>query len=259
MKTNKLVTAEGFYAAFIECWKEEALDPDKKTLKSGIIEEYAQSGKIWTSYMLGDKTADNPEAKYWAGMEASFLYKVRSRLNADGKLLRMSREWYTLDAVFYSGNNLFGSLEKGKEYPPLLDVLIEHENGGDVETEMWKLLLFRAPLKVIIFYDWGDNDKIHTTEKKREERTQWLPDKLGELALMAMKVEHLWPENEDTEYLFIVGHRDSEDQLRWIKFSLSELIEKYCCGSITAEVLDKRKTAEPLVSPMPRHSIPPGV
>ncbi len=252
MNTNKLVTAEGFYNAFIECWKKEALDTDKETLKSGIIEKYAQSGE-WTKCMLGDKAADNPEANEWAGMKASFLYKVKSKLccglrdrpNADGKLLRMSREWYTLDAVFYSGNNLFGSLEKGKEYPPLLDVLIEHENGGDVETEMWKLLLFRAPLKVIIFYDWGCNDKIHTTEKKRKERTQWLPDKLGELALMAMKVEHLWPENEDTEYLFIVGHRDSEDQLRWIKFSLSELIEKYCCGSITDVILDKRKNAEP--------------
>ena len=146
MKTNKLVTAEDFYAAFIECWKEEALDTDKETLKSGIIEKYAKSGE-WTKCMLGGKGGD--------GMEASFLYKVKSRLcdrpNAHGKLLRMSREWYTLDAVFYSGNNLFGSLEKGEEYPPLLDVLIEHENGGDVETEMWKLLLFRAPLKVIIF------------------------------------------------------------------------------------------------------------
>ena len=245
MNTNKLVTAEGFYAAFIECWKEEALDSDKKTLKSGIIEKYAKSGE-WTECMLGGKGE--------AGMVASFLHKVKSRLccglrdrpNADGKLLRMSREWYTLDAVFYSGNNLFGSLKKGEEYPPLLDVLIEHENASNVETEMWKLLLFRAPLKVIIFYDWGDNDKIHTTEKKREERTQWLPDKLGELALMAMKTEHLWPENEDTEYLFIIGHRDSEDQLRWINFSLSELIEKYCCGSITVGgVLGKRKNAKP--------------
>ena len=245
MKTNKLVTAEEFYAAFIECWKEEALDADKRTLKSGIIEKYAQSGE-WTKCMLGDKTKDRPECKKWDGMVASFLYKVRSklcdRLNADGELLKMSREWYTLDAVFYSGNNLFGSLEKGEEYPPLLDVLIEHENASDVETEMWKLLLFRAPLKVIIFYDWGDNDKIHTTEKKRKERTQWLPDKLNELALMAMKTEHLWPENEDTEYLFIVGHRNSEDQLCWKNFSLSGLTGKYCrYGSIAADVQDNRK------------------
>ena len=241
MNTNKLVTAEGFYNAFIECWEEEALDPDEKTLKSGIIGKYAKSGE-WTKFMLGGKG--------WGGMEDSFLHKVKSRLcsglcnrlNADGELLKMSREWYTLDAVFYSGNNLPGfAEEKGEEYPPLLDVLIEHENASDVETEMWKLLLFRAPLKVIIFYDWGDCDEKH--ENKGKDRKQWLPAKLNELALMAMKVEHLWPENEDTEYLFIVGHRNSEDQLRWIKFSLSELIEKYCrYGSSTiAEVLDKRK------------------
>ena len=253
MNTNKLVTAEDFYAAFIECWKKEALDTDKETLKSGIIEKYAKSGE-WTKCMLGGKGGD--------GMEASFLYKVKSRLcdrpNAHGKLLRMSREWYTLDAVFYSGNNLFGCEQKGEEYPPLLDVLIEHENGGDVETEMWKLLLFRAPLKVIIFYDWGDSDKKH--ENKGKERKQWLPAKLGELALMAMKVEHLWPENEDTEYLFIVGHRNSEDQLCWKKFSLNELIEKYCrYGSSTiAEVEDKRdekkgrgKRDEPKPKPKP--------
>ena len=223
MNTNKLVTAEEFYAAFIECWKKEAL----------IIEDYSKLEiTARTKFMLGGKG--------WGGMKASFLHKVKNRLNADGKLLKMSREWYTLDAVFYSGNNLFGSLEKGKEYPPLLDVLIEHENASDVETEMWKLLLFRAPLKVIIFYDWGDDDK---TKEKGQERKQWLPAKLDELALMAMKTEHLWPENEDTEYLFIVGHRNSEDQLCWKNFSLSGLTGKYCrYGSSTiAEVLDKRK------------------
>ena len=38
-------------------------------------------------------------------------------------------------------------------YPFLWDILIEHENDKCPENEMWKLMLLRSPLKVIIFYD----------------------------------------------------------------------------------------------------------
>ena len=31
-----------------------------------------------------------------------------------------------------------------------MDVIIEHENDCDIEKEMWKLLMFRSPLKVLV-------------------------------------------------------------------------------------------------------------
>jgi len=36
---------------------------------------------------------------------------------------------------------------------------IEHENGCDVETEMWKLAHWRSPLKVLVFYDFDMQDR----------------------------------------------------------------------------------------------------
>ena len=212
MSINKLVTAADFFEAFTKCWEEEALEAGTKKLKSEVSKRYSQAGE-WTRFMLGDK---EPE-----GVEDSILHKVKDKLAASRNSLKMAREWYTLDAVFYRGDTLFSS----DGYPPILDVLIEHENDDDVEEEMWKLLMFRSPLKVIIFYDWGDNAK----EKGRsEKRNKWLPDKLRELTHMAIRVEQLWPENKDTEYLFIVGNRNREEQIRWRNFSLNELVEEYC-------------------------------
>ena len=40
-------------------------------------------------------------------------------------------------------------------YPARWDVLIEHENGEYPQEELYKLLMRRALLKVIVFYDWG--------------------------------------------------------------------------------------------------------
>ena len=215
MSINKLVTAADFFEAFTKCWEEEALEADKKTLKSEVSECYPQSTE-WTRFMLGDKGSEKP-----GEMKAAFLYKVKCKLAASRNSLEMAREWYKLDAMFYRGDTLFSP----DGYPPILDVLIEHENGDDVEEEMLKLLMFRSPLKVIIFYDWGDNAK---EEGHSEKRKKWLPDKLRELTRMAIRVEQLWPENKDTEYLFIVGYRDGEEQIRWRNFSLNKLVEEYC-------------------------------
>ena len=33
---------------------------------------------------------------------------------------------------------------------------IEHENGFDVETEMWKLAHWRSDLSVLVFYDFAE-------------------------------------------------------------------------------------------------------
>ena len=215
MSINKLVTAADFFEAFEKCWEEEALGADKKTLKSEVSECYPQSTE-WTRFMLGDKGSEKP-----GEMEDAFLHKVKVKLAASRNSLEMARGWHKLDAMFYRGDTLFNS----DGYPPILDVLIEHENDDDVEVEMWKLLMFRSPLKVIIFYDWGDNAK---KEGNSEKRKKWLPDKLRELTRMAIRVEQLWPENKDTEYLFIVGNRGEKKQICWRKFSLNKLVEEYC-------------------------------
>ena len=165
-----------------------------------ILHAY-ENDKRWTEYMLAKK-----EAPY----EDSFLRRLATRLSAPP--LAMGREWYTLDAVYYEAkkDSYIYCPKGGGPYPNCLHVIVEHENAGDVETEMWKLLMFRSPLKVLIFYDYRDDDK--RTEEKRD----WLKNKLEKLFKMGRAVEGACPEADNVGYLFLVGNRSEDEQPpRW--------------------------------------------
>ena len=178
-------TADQFIGAFSAQWNVEMENPDN-------IRPIYPAKRLWTKFMLGKK----------GPCQDSFLYRVSDRLN-----LQMAREWYTLDCVYYEeGSDVYGD----GGYPACLQVLIEHENGEDVETEMYKLLMFRSPLKVLIFYDYDEDRK--TTDGRRI----WLHEKLETLLDMGQQVDGHWPEADNTEYLFLVGNREDENQLpRW--------------------------------------------
>ena len=88
-------------------------------------------------------------------------------------------------------------------YPAGVDVAIEHENGSDVEQEMYKMLmLIRSPLRVPIFYDYSECEK-----EDNENKQNWLWNKFNELLEIGHMVEVEWPEAENTEYLFLVGNQ----------------------------------------------------
>jgi hypothetical protein len=74
--------------------------------------------KGWTSYMLEND---------------GFLSKVMAQLNKNESALEYKREYYTLDVLFVGGEDLF---RENKTYPSQLKVLIEHEQGDDIEEEM---------------------------------------------------------------------------------------------------------------------------
>ena len=182
------MNAGRFCDAFTEQWKRDVEDAGDI-----LLCDYKHD-KIWTEYMLGRND--------------SFLGRLAQTLS-----FSMAREWYTLDAVYYNPQpNLFPA---GGMYPARLDVLIEHENGSKVEEEMWKLLLWRSPLKVLIFYDYREDRKERDPKKKT-----WLDEKLQTLCEMGQEVHDRWPEASDTEYLFLVGNRADADSApswrRWI-------------------------------------------
>ncbi|HED38889.1 MAG TPA: hypothetical protein ENJ13_00495 [Chromatiales bacterium] len=138
-----------------------------------------------------------------------FLASIMTRLTENKTELEYKREYYTLDALYVGGENLY---RQNRTYPSELNVLIEHEQGDNVEEEMWKLIFWRSPLKVIIFYDWNEYEK--TTNARRE----WLDRKLIKLVDMLNKANAYFPENQETNYLFIIGNRVEKDQLpnwRW--------------------------------------------
>lgn len=161
-----MISAWQFCDVFREQWKRE---------DAGIIHPIYLDARPWTEFMLG------------------FLNRVSEKLS-----LQMARQFYYLDCVYYQKEtNVYGN----GGYPACLQVLIEHENRRDVETEMYKLLMFRSPLKVLIFYDHDET---------------WLQKKLSTLLKMRQRVDGYWAEADNTEYLFLIGNREDENQLpRW--------------------------------------------
>ena len=178
-KKRKKVSARRFRQMFARLWNEEV-----RQNGDAILDAYPNDA-TWTAYMLA------------ANQPPSFLKCLSAELE-----LIMARGWYTLDAVYYDESSSLQDIP-GRNYvfPACMDVIIEHENGEDVETEMWKLLMFRSPLKVLIYYDYDEANK--TTE----ERKTWLTQKLKKLSDWCTAVDSMWPEAGNTEYLFLVGNR----------------------------------------------------
>lgn len=178
---NGKITAGQFLDAFRDQWK-DALDNDLE----GIRQSYCND-RTWTGFMMADENA--------------LFRRLSGRLSFD-----VGMEFQTLDCVYYRKES--NQIEGHESFAACLEVIIEHENGERVEEELWKLLLFRSPLKVLVFYDWNESEK----ERSERKRT-WLSDKLSGLLRMGAEFGARWPESDDTEYLFLVGNRLEEGAL----------------------------------------------
>ena len=188
-----VMLAEKFRGAFEQEWTERIKDSAKRERMACAF----RSDGSWTKFMLGCNESPN-----------GFLHAVGERLERC-----VSREWYTLDCVFYQDQpNL---IEQGP-YPAGLDVIVEHENGERVEEEMWKLLMWRSPLKVLIFYDYLEEEKA-----KHPNLDAWLEKKLENLRCMAIEMHERWPEYQSNEYLLVVGCAPRRGELpQWRDFML---------------------------------------
>lgn len=179
------INSQAFLNAFAIAWRARA------AMESTLIDRLWTDHTGWTGYMLD--TSDKA---------TGFLREVCGILQRQHAKLEYRQQWYTIDALFVSGGNLY---KEDRLYPSLLSAVIEHENGLDVETEMWKLLFWRSPLKVLIFYDW--------TTARRE---HWLKKKLENFQAMISTAARDWPEADRTEYLFIAGRRNDDKDVEWL-------------------------------------------
>lgn len=176
----KMIPATAFIEAFGSEWDASTNETD------GFAPPEYEHSETWTKYMLASN---------------GFLNRVLNRLKYIQPSLRYAQEWYKLDALFLGGTDLFGT---DLWYPSEVHVYIEHEQGDNPEHEMWKLIHWRAPLKVLIFYDWNEYEK--TTDL----RTSWLDNKLKMFSQMISTVASFFEENQETEYLFLIGNRKIE-------------------------------------------------
>ncbi|MDZ4690207.1 hypothetical protein [Terricaulis sp.] len=111
--------------------------------------------------------------------------------------------WYTIDLMAVSP-----AFDQKMEYWYTRPVaLVEHENRKDIETELWKLAHWRAPLKVLAFYQFGE---------------KWLDEKLTTARRIVEGAQSSCPET-DAEYLLLVGC-NNRDGVTW-------RAESWQCGS----------------------------
>ena len=174
------IDAEKFRTVFSSEWL-QMLDEDEEEMLVSFKKD-----STWTPKILGDN---------------GLLKKMSNVFDREYKH-RFGREWYTLDAVFVSGKDLFRS---GRNYPSEVLTIIEHENGPNVEEEMWKLIHWRSPLKVLIFYGYP--------ESSNDSRKDWANNKAQDLWKMLDTVNEFHEESRRTEYLFLVGSLGDRSRL----------------------------------------------
>lgn len=189
MKPRPKITAQYYLDAFLKCWA--SCYPNQK---AGIDDIYYLD-MSWTGFMLkdGGTILDEP---FLAGVSKALIDR---HLDQKGTF---ASEWYTVDHLIISGENLY---KDNLAYPSEVHAIVEHENLWDIETEMWKLIHWRAPLKVLIFYRKELADRIFTTDKSHMLKT---------LPQMLQAVQTFWPEEPGTEYLFICGYMEAS-HIHW--------------------------------------------
>lgn len=174
-----MVSARRFRQAFIGQWNYE-LDHNKRA----ILRAY-RTNTEWTAYMLQGEDA--------------FLKRIARDMELSAKT-----DWYHLDLIYYDAETDLLP-DKEKTYPTHLPVYIEHENGGFPEQEMYKLLMWPAALKVLIFYDLPAS-----AQESNRDRQQWLANKLTQMFEMGREVDLQRPGISKAEYLLLIGQRQEQ-------------------------------------------------
>ena len=204
---KKLITAQEFERAFRSQWKDDRYSREPE-IKHLIKECWNKHFGRWTKFMLRDKgEGDGKEAFFYRVLQKlkrkdmKFFREVRKPIRDEKPLPFELKEkykefsnkcYYQFDGVYSNDNSLCP------------DVLIEHENNDrkNIKKAMWRLLMFRSPLKVLVCYHW--NDKMI------------LKNVLCTMADMAREVDKNSKEAEETEYLIIIGSRNqNSDDVIW--------------------------------------------
>lgn len=176
-------------------------------------------------------------AEEWtAGMQSGVLYQTLESLRDDtsatlGRALCMNvensaqirKEDNKFDLMLAGGSPL---LRDSCGYPSRFYAIVEHERGEYPEEELWKLLFWRADLKVIVMYDYTSEDQA---KRQHKGKPCWLQDKkeLFAKTLKQFNVDQSQdgaPWKDPSFYLIVVGTWQSKTigVLRWTFFQLTE-------------------------------------
>jgi hypothetical protein len=177
---------------------------ETRAASEGDLGAVYRDARRWTSFMLGASSAHEQEgalraaASHWAGELAPDTFSVHT-------------QWYTLDLSIVSP-----PYDDARDYWATRTLLaVEHENGDDVETEMWKLAHWRADLSVLVFYDFAEADLDDRPYRDRSlagvSRRNWLVRKLDLLTEIVTRIDRQGAER----HLLLIGCRDRGGAVRW--------------------------------------------
>jgi len=177
---KKMITAKAFCDAWRKVWNRKS----EKMSSAFAVSSWGE----WTKLILTT--------------ESGFLHEVKCEIEnvVSREFIYWCEEIFRTDVAFVTKGGPYFMNTYGEDTMPLfVDVLIEHESQFQTtHDEMWKLIFYRSPLKVIVTYAHPDEWKT----------------KLEELLKFLYLANEAFPENPDTRYLFIVGPRAGKE-MRW--------------------------------------------
>jgi hypothetical protein len=189
------ISAADFLASFRYLWAETYRDGPEKERLHQLFTNDTQ----WTAFIQD------------AG---GFLDRLCTQLSQTlGLELSCHQEWSKWDVCYTNdqGFDATGGTDDVRLWPTCFYALIEHENRDNPEQEMWKLMFWRARLKVLMFYDHGRDERNRYPYTKG----RWLSDKLQQFKSMLAQSDSFLDESMETEYLFLVGAWDADKSIEW--------------------------------------------
>jgi hypothetical protein len=191
-----MLTPQNFYDYFIKSFKE--VEP----------EALLRYDSRFTGVMLGNN-----------GVLVKTLEKLKTSCQIESNSTCIT-QFYSIDMVYCSIENLDPLFDYGI-YPANFYALIEHENNWNhLEQEIYRLMIFRAPLKIIITYDWDEDEK-----QRNKNRMAELSKKKDAFGALIAKFSRALSAETGTAYLFIVGNRNncSAKEITWKAWTYDHL------------------------------------
>lgn len=197
MDGTDTISAGCFKQAFLEVW-----GVLESTYDSRLVDWYVDNS-AWSDFMLKGKERGPTGGFVTALCEAISRQLPHMRLRVDPERHRVDaflRALSDQEECYYNDEYL---------------VMIEHENNRlSVHEEMWKLLHWRIPLKVLIFYDYAHADRALPLNKG-----SWLEGCLVRLGDMSRRYRAA---GHGDSYLLIVGSREQRDGRERIEWKFFE-------------------------------------
>ena len=190
---------------FISKWK----DLIKELKNNTNFFRYYQNDTSWTNFVLGEVETKNKVTNSCRLGE----------IIIDDEELEYRKEDAKIDIAFGKENFEVLDIKNTNKitiddcfYPKVYEIIVEHENNiATAWQEMVKLTTFRAKLKVLITYNWGEDENDKKDYSKNIETTA------QNFENIIKQTNEAFPENPDTEYLLIIGQRKVEN-LFWHYF-----------------------------------------